>query len=295
MDLDAALASVAAALPGTLGVAIRYLPDGPEFALRADEHFPPASVIKVPVLVEVFAQAEAGTIDLARRVALRDGDRVGGSGVLQHLMPGLLPTVRDLAELMVVVSDNTATNMLIELVGAERVNARMRALGLPITTLAGKLGLSYPVGNLPPDRRADPAIPTNRGSCTTPREMCRLFEALWRGGVVSPAASREMIRIMEHQNFMELARYLPLDDLTEQDGRAQSSVTIASKSGAINGVRNDVALITARTSHGVFPYIVSAFTRDVEDSRLWTVENVALRAIADVSRLAYLYLLEHAL
>jgi len=292
LDLDAALAAVADRLPGTLGVAIRYLPDGPTFALNADRPFPPASVIKVPVLVEVFAQAATGHLDLAQRIPLRAKDRVGGSGVLQYLGPGLEPSVRDLAELMIGVSDNTATNVLIELVGVAAVNARLRSLGLERTTLAGKLGLSYPVEDAPANPAIDPQVPSNRGSTTTPAEMCRLFELLWRGEVVDEEASRAMIRILEHQTFMELARYLPLDDLTEEDGRTASRVRIASKSGSINGVRNDVAMITAHTPSGTRAYIVSAFTRDVQDEQLWTPENVALLAIGEVSRLAYRYLLD---
>ena len=291
-DLDTALAAVADRLPGTLGVAIRYLPDGPAFALNADQPFPTASVIKVPVLVEVFAQARAGQLALAQRIPLRDEDRVGGSGVLQYMGPGLEPSVQDLAELMIGVSDNTATYMLIELVGVGAVNARLRSLGLQQTTLAGKLGLSYPVADAPAGRAVAPQVPTNRGSVTTPAEMCRLFELLWRGEVVDQAASRAMIGILEHQAFMELARYLPLDDLTEEEGRAASGVRIASKSGSINGVRNDVGLITAQTPKGTRAYVVSAFTRDVEDHRLWTPQNVALLAIGEVSRLAYRYLLD---
>ena len=289
-DLDTALAAVADRLPGTLGVAIRYLPDGPAFALNADQPFPTASVVKVPVLVEVFAQAAAGHLDLDRRILLRDEDRVGGSGVLQHLGPGLEPRVRDLAELMIGVSDNTATNMLIDLVGVDAVNDRLRSLGLERTTLAGKLGLSYPLQDAPLAPVVYPAAPTNRGSVTTPDEMCRLFELLWRGEVVDRDASRAMIRILEHQIFMELARYLPLDDLTEEQGLVASAVRIASKSGSINGVRNDVGLLTARTPNGTRTYIVSAFTKDVQDGRLWTAENVALLAIGEVSRLAYRYL-----
>lgn len=289
-DLADALAEVASRLDGILGVCIRYLPDGPAYALNADEMFPPASVIKVPILVETFAQADRGTIALAQRIPLRDTDRVGGSGVLQFLTPGLAPTVHDLAELMIAVSDNTATNMLIDLLGVDAINARMRALGLERTTLAGKLALSYAVDGVPPPP-CDPAQPTNRRSVTTPREMCRLVELLWRGEAVSAEASRRMLAILGHQNFMELVRYLPYDD-RYTDEPVAPHLTVASKSGSINGVRNDVALFTVATPEGSRAYIVSAFTRDVRDARLWTPENAGLLALGEVGYLAYRHLLD---
>jgi beta-lactamase class A len=236
-------------------------------------------VIKVAVLVEVFARSHEGSLDFADRIVLRDNDRVDGSGVVQFLGAGLAMSVRDLAELMVIVSDNTATNMLIDLVSVAAVNARMRSLGLERTTLDGKIG-------------GDPASAagSSRRSVTTPREMTRLFELLWRGEVVSAAASAEMLKILSHQCFMDLIRYLPCDDLTDSEGRAHSAIAVASKSGAVNGVRNDVGLISVKTDAGPRQYIVGAFTQDVEDGHLWTPENVALMAIGEVSRLAY----EHA-
>ena len=277
MDLQAALAALAARFPGRIGVALRYLPDGPEYALRADETFYPASVIKVPILAEVFAQAAEGTVDLGLRLVLGDHDRREGSGVLASLNSGLALTVGDLAELMIVVSDNTATAMLVRLVGAEAVNRRMRSLGLEHTTVAGSMA-------------GDPA--SRDRSRTTPAEMLRLFELLWRGSLVSAEASARMLAILGRQQFMDLARYLPVDDLSEEEGRRNSPVLLASKSGAVNGVRNDVGLITARTAQGARSYILSVFTNEVEDGKLWTAENPAVLAIGEVSRLAYQHLIE---
>ena len=174
-DLAASLAALAAQFPGTLGVAIRYLPDGPEVTFNADGLFPTASVIKVPILVEVFAQAAAGILDLHGRIPLGDRDKIEGSGVLQYLQPGLMPTVRDLAELMIIVSDNTATGMLIDAVGVDAVNGRMRGLGFTQTTL-GRTDAATPPspGN---DRGA-----TIGHSVTTPaRDVPPVRAALARG------------------------------------------------------------------------------------------------------------------
>jgi len=277
LDLQAALTALAARASGRLGVAIRYLPDGPVYQLRADEAFYPASVIKVPILAEVFCQAAEGRLDLNHRVAVLDEDRREGSGILASLKPGLALTIGDLAELMIVISDNTATAALVRLVGAPAVNARMRDLGLARTRLAGAMA-----GDRESRDRSE----------TTPADMLRLFELLWRGEIAGPEESARMLDILSRQQFMDLARYLPVDDLSEEDGRQQSAVLLASKSGAVNGVRNDVGLITARTAKGPRPYIVSVFTNEVEDGRLWTPENPAMLTVGEVSRLAYRHLLE---
>ena len=277
MDLQAALTALATRVSGRLGVAIRYLPDGPAYRLRADEAFYPASVIKVPILAEVFCQANEGRLDLNHRVAVTDEDRREGSGILASLKPGLTLTLWDLAELMIVVSDNTATAMLVRLVGAPAVNARMSDLGLARTRVAGAMA-----GDRASQDRSE----------TTPADMLRLFELLWRGAIAGPEGSAQMLDILSRQQFMGLARYLPVDDLSEEDGRRQSPVLLASKSGAVNGVRNDVGLITAHTAKGPRPYIVSVCTNGVEDGRLWTPENPAALTVGEVSRLAYQHLLE---
>jgi beta-lactamase class A len=277
VDFPAGLEEQARRLPGRLGVAVRYLPNGPEYALRSAESFYPASVIKVPILAEVFAQAAEGHLDLDARIALTNQDRREGSGVPASLSGGLALTVADLAELMIVVSDNTATAMLVRLVCAGNVNARMRTLGLVGTRVGG-----WWEGD---DRNTEQ-------SATTPGDMLRLFELLWRGELVSLEASTRMLDMLGRQQFMGLARYLPVDDLSEAEGRRNSRVLIASKSGEVNGVRNDVGLITARTAKGSRAYIVSIFTNEVEDDRLWTAENPALLVIGEVSRLAYRHLLE---
>lgn len=284
-SLRRGILQIAERLPGSLGAAIRYLPDGPYLEYRAEEVFPSASVIKLPVLVELYAQCAEGRLSLAQRTALRVEDCIEGSGVLRYLRPGLTPTLGDLAELMIIVSDNTATTMLIRQLGVEAVNTRMRDLGLTSTTLGGRLALGQKA--LP---QGDKGGTVGRSE-TSPRDMCLLMELLWRGTVVSEEACRRMLATLEHQQFMDLARYLPLDDLSEEAGRKASPVLIASKSGQVDGVRNDVGLITARTPHGESQYIVCVFTRDVQDGRIWTAENVAARAVGEVSRLAYDYLL----
>jgi beta-lactamase class A len=99
---------------GRIGIAARNLATGEEFLIDHERAFPTASSIKVPILYELFRQAESGAFSLDDRVELTQGDIVEGSGVLRDLRPGLQPTVHDIAMLMIIVSDNTATNMAID-------------------------------------------------------------------------------------------------------------------------------------------------------------------------------------
>jgi len=127
--VQAAVKAVAARLGGTTGVAARNLASGAGVELNADEAFPLASVFKIPVMVEVMRQADAGALRLDERLTLREGDKSPGSTLI-HCQEGLAPTIRDLLYLMITLSDNTATDMLWRRVGLESVNRTMRDLGL---------------------------------------------------------------------------------------------------------------------------------------------------------------------
>jgi beta-lactamase class A len=138
--LAAAIHEIEAGLDGVLGIALKDLSTGKTFLLNEREVFPQASSIKIAVLYEVFKQAEEGRLELDELVALEESRKVEGSGVLFHLgRPSLSLSIRDLAVLMIVLSDNTATNLLIDKVGLEAVNKRMDALGLPKTRLRRKM------------------------------------------------------------------------------------------------------------------------------------------------------------
>jgi beta-lactamase class A len=115
------------------GFAAIHVQSGAELAVNARELFPTASVFKVPVMVDVFRQAEEGRFAITDRLYLEDSHKTLASGVLQTLDAGLTPTIHDLLTLMTIVSDNTATTLLVDLVGVDRINATMTALGLPIS------------------------------------------------------------------------------------------------------------------------------------------------------------------
>ncbi len=274
------LEALAQRFSGVLGVAASPWPteaaDSPHLARLADEPFHPASTIKVPIMVEVFRQAEQGRLQLGQRIPLPAAGRATGSGVLKDLDPGLPLTVLDLVTLMITVSDNTATNLLIDLVGRDQVNATLAELGLRSTYLAGKL-------QVPPEQQT-PEQRQGRRSVTTPRDLWRLMVLIARGEAASPESCQKMIDILRRQQYTEvLGRYLPYDpDAVEEGDLGSWPVVIASKGGAIRGVRNEVGLIQA----GPRGYVVAICTKGCQDPR-FHVDNEGSLAVAQVSRLLF--------
>ncbi|GAC1432344.1 MAG: serine hydrolase [Chloroflexota bacterium] len=274
MSLHEAIIRLAAGLPGRLGVALSFPATGETVLYHADEVFPSASVIKVVILAEVYRRALVdGTLDLSERLVLGPESRVAGSGVLVHLSDGVTLTVEDAAKLMIVVSDNVATNMLLDLTGIEPVNALARDLGLEQTVLNRKIGFDQP----------------GYFAVTTPADMMRFFTLLDRRELVSAAVAEAVLAVLkECAAETMIPRYLPINPYAEELGRPAPPVEIAHKTGSISGVRNDAGLvILRRPEREEARYIVSVFTADVRDDDLWTPENVATRAVAEVARLAY--------
>lgn len=274
--LDEDIAAIATGLPGQLGVTIRYLHEEIEIGHAADDLFPTASVIKIPIMVEVYRQAAAGMLSLNDPLPVLAEEITDGSGLLQYLHVGLPLTVADALELMIAISDNTATNLLIRRVGADAVNATMRNQGLSQTRSAG------------PIRIANTPAGLAHASRTTPREMAMLLAEIARGRLISADASAAMARTLEHQLYDDmLPRYLPFTHYPERLGLAEMPIRVAHKTGALSGVRNDVGIVSARTPVGVRTMVVSAFTAELTDEEVWTAENIGVRAIARVARLAY--------
>lgn len=205
------------------------------FAERADEPFPSASVIKLPMVMALFADATEGRLDLEERVAV--GERVDGSGVLRHLHDVDPMSLRDLAMLSIIVSDNTATNRVAERIGLDRVNERMREWGCVRSRFARKM---YDFD----------AAKRGNENVMTPRETSALLLRLVRGECVDEATSDAVVALLAQcQDRTMLRRYLPY------------SANVAHKTGTLDESRNDAAIIT-----GDRAVIVSAFTRKVRDT-----------------------------
>ena len=264
---------------GTMGVAAVHLDTGETIAVAADTRFPTASGIKTAVMVEVFQQVAAGKLTLDRPVTLPEDAKVGGSGVLKELHAGSAPTVADLLFLMIAISDNTATNLLVGLVGTPAVNDRMVAMGLPQTRLYRP---TFRGGH--PEAFPDEEREFGLGS-STPREMAALMERIARGQAVSPDASRQMEALLGKQQIHELlCRLLPSADegVTVAHKTGQDEEKLPDAQGAPGSVRMDAGIVTTPKGR----YVIAIFARRVKDMR-WTVDNDALLTGAWVSRAVY--------
>jgi len=275
-EVETSIAQIASELPGRLGVVVRFLADDLEIRFNADERFAAASVIKVAIMAEVYRQEDVGALHLNETLVLDAADVTEGAGVLQYLHAGLQLSIADAVELMISLSDNTATNMVLRRVGTDSVNDAMKSLGLTNTVLGGLFG------------RARPANLRHRVSETSPHDMAVLLTAIAGSQCVNTGACASMLRHLEHVIHQDvLPRYLPLTPHPERLGYPGLAVTIAHKSGSLTGVRHDVGIITIETGAGKYQTIVTAFTDHLEDDDLWTPENVGERTLAELGKLAF--------
>lgn len=259
---DADIAAIATELEqqcgGTLHFAVRDLQTGQSIRHRADDPCKTASVIKFPILVHVALAVREGSLQWDELLTLTNEEKVDGSGVLTHLTAGLQLSLRDVCTLMTIVSDNTGTNMVIEKLGTEPINARMRELGLSITTCFRK---AYA-----PDTEASKVYGLG---VTTPNEMLELLTMVANDQIGDAATSAEIRKIMESQFYRDaIPRFLP------------EEWTYQGKTGSVNPVRNDVGII--QTPEGQ-RYALALFCQDLPMIQ-WTADNPGLLALAHLAK-----------
>ena len=232
-QLQAALASVPSYAPGHVALEIKDLASGYTEGVNANAVMPAASTIKIPIMVEVFRQMEAGTFDLNRIVHLQSSDRDWGSGDICDAPLGSGFSVSTLLTKMITVSDNTAANMLIRLVGRYHINAEMADLGLHHTHLADYIRTEE--WNVRSTLR------------TTPADMVKLLSDMAKHQLIDEWSSNEMISILEHQQINTLLP-VPLPD----------DILIAHKTGSFDDTLNDVGIV-----YGPEPYVIAVMTTDL--------------------------------
>jgi beta-lactamase class A len=273
--------SIAGALKnfrGVMGVSAIDLESREVIAVDADARFPTASTIKVAVMLEAYRQADQGTLSLDTVLPLRENEKVGGSGVLRSMHDGLGLTVGDLVYLMIALSDNTATNMLVGRLGTARIDETLAANGF------SKTRLFRPTFR---DGRPDvfPELEREFGlGMTTPREMAGLMALIAEGKAVSPAASQAMVgTLRKQQDRAMIPRLLPADDSLQVGNKTGTDEEKQPGSNGVRGqVRADAAIVTAKNLR----YTVAIYARQVQDTR-WGVENDALVTGARISRMIY--------
>ena len=253
---------------------------------NADAAFFTASTLKIPLLLELFRQIDRGRIDLSQRVELTDAMRVSGSGVLKELEAGLQPTVRDLAMLMIIISDNAATDFLYEMVGRDNLSATIRELGLTRTRIPmSTRELLYSITGLDPlnpshtyamvayrmsrqefDLDAE-ALDEEKSDVSSPDDMCELLETAHSGDVLSPSSRETFFDILKRQ---QLKTIIPL--------LLPPGTAVANKTGGYHSVRCDVGVVYSPSG----PYAIAIMAKQVDGEHL----HVDL-AMAAVSRAVY--------
>ena len=281
-SVDEAIAQV----PGIAGLAARHFDSGAQIRHNADMPFFTASTFKVPLLVELLRQVDRGQIDLSQRVECTDAMRVPGSGVLKELGAGLRPTIYDLAMLMIIISDNAATDFLYEMVGRDNLDATIRELGMTRTRipmscrelLYSLTGLdtndpdtTYAIAaeklrNQQTELDAD-ALDEEKSDVSSPDDMCALLEAVHRGDVLSPSSKEAFWDILKRQ---QLNTVIPL--------LLPPGTVVANKTGSYHSVRCDVGVVYSPSG----PYAVAIMAKDVDGERL----HVDL-TLAGVSKAVY--------
>jgi len=253
--LRRSLDALADAHRGVVGYAVHNLDTGERLARRGDETFPTASLIKVPVLVTVFDLVEKGQLSLDDPLTVLRIDQVPGSGVLQRFRPGTQITVGDAAWLMTIISDNTATNLLLDRIIIRRVWDKMEALGLPHTKVHSKSFLRSSSVAM------DSSVKYGLG-VTTPNEMARLFALLADGRAVSARADSAMIAILDANEDGQLLQ------------RYAGGVRAAHKTGATDQVRTECTLwrLPSRV-------VACVLTKENADTR-WVLDNEAQLTMA---------------
>jgi beta-lactamase class A len=250
---------------GIVGIAATQLATGRHIGYRENEVFPTASVIKLPLLVTLYEDALAGRIDLSERMTYRDETKVAGSGVLQYLDDGLNPTLRDVAVLMMSVSDNTATDLLFDRVGKRRIEETMDRLGLPsirvpfdIREMLMELvdmDHSKPGGyeelrrllRLSAGSGGRSMLP-DQADRASPADMCRLLELIESRTILDDGACTAIIELMKR-----------IQSATRIPGLLPKGTVVAHKTGSYRRLRNDVGLVYAPNG----PYAVAIFAREL--------------------------------
>jgi beta-lactamase class A len=243
-----------------MGVAIADLTDGHRYLLHANDVFPQASSIKICVLAELYRQAQQGKLKLTDLYTVNTGDLVQDSDIMGGLTPGVTRvTLRDLATMVVAVSDNSATNVLIDRVGMENVNAFLSAQGLAQTRLRRKM-------------MDVKAAAEGRENISTPNEMMRLLESLYRGEILNKEMTEDFFKVLSTHKDSWIPRLLP-DDLK-----------IANKPGALEGVRNDSGVVFVERR----PYVICVMTTYLRDERAGeeAISNISLAAWRMFDRLS---------
>ena len=260
-NLDDQVKPIVSSFKGKVSLFAKNLDTGETYALNPDERVRTASTIKIAVMIEAFARVAEGKAKWTDEVVLTKEKKVSGSGILGELSDGLKLTLRDAVNLMMLISDNTATNLVLDVLTTDAVNARMESLGFKQIKINRKVGSGgeSTAGKDPENKKFGLGV-------ATPREMVLVMEKLERGEIINPAVSKEMIELMKREQDRNAI------------GRSLWNVPMASKYGALDRLRSAVAILY--TDKGK---IAMAISCDDMPEIMWSVDNPAYLLMSKLS------------
>ena len=261
-SLESRVRAEVAPFKGKVFLYAKNLDTGRTYSLNGDERVRTASTIKIAVMIEAFARVAEGRAKWTDELVLTKAARYGGSGILPELSDGLRLTLQDAVRLMMVLSDNTATNMVLDYLTTDAVNERMSALGFKATRIMRRVGSG---GESKEGKSGDNLKRFGLGATTT-HEMVQIMEKLERGEIVSKEASKEMLELMKREQGRNSV------------GRDMPGVPMASKYGALDALRSCVAILYTKQGK-----IAIAITVDEMPEVLWSVDNPAYLLIMRLS------------
>jgi len=260
-SLDDQVKQIVSTFKGKVNIFARNLDTGEIYGLNPDERVRTASTIKIAVMIEAFARVAEGKAKWTDEVVLTKEKKVSGSGILVELSDGLRLTLRDAVNLMMILSDNTATNLVLDVLTTDAVNARMESLGFKQIKIMRKIGSGGEsmAGKDPENKKYGLGF-------ATPREMVLVMEKLERGEIISPAASKEMIELMKREQGRNAI------------GRSLWDVPMASKYGALDRLRSAVGILYTKKGR-----IAMAISCDDMPEVMWSVDNPAYLLMSRLS------------
>ena len=260
-NLDDQVKPIVASFKGKVSLFAKNLDTGETYGLNPDERVRTASTIKIAVMIEAFARVIEGKAKWTDEVVLTKEKKVSGSGILNELSDGLKLTLRDAVNLMMMISDNTATNLVLDVLTTDAVNARMESLGFKQIKIMRKVGSGgeSAAGKDPENKKYGLGM-------ATPREMVLVMEKLERGEIISSAVSKEMIELMKREQGRNAI------------GRSLWNVPMASKYGALDRLRSAIGILYTPKGR-----IAMAISCDDMPETMWSVDNPAYLLMSRLS------------
>jgi beta-lactamase class A len=274
MDINENIEGICQGFNGRIGLSAINLQTEETVSYRAEEMFPTASVIKLPLQLTLMQQVADGLYSLDDPLMLRRSDHIIGSGILQYLTPGLTMPLRDWAFLMMNVSDNLATNVLLDHVGLKNVQLWLTDHHYPDVQIHRKINFDI----LKTDQ--------NELGTATPAGLTRMITAVFQQKHLTPAACQEMLRTMNKVGSDRIGRYLPFDHW-DSDLPEDEKLQLAGKTGSLTGTRAQTAVVWCGDPAENQGFAITVMTEGNSEPELWNPDAPGVLVIGRLARTVY--------